>query len=86
MKYFFCFLTHEEGKDGTNLGRTFAYANKARWKEATNINEFLTVGFNKGTDFVVHENKAYVLLKSFLDIKDKQVVFIAVEDISGCNV
>ena len=86
MKYFFCLLTAEEGKNGLNIGRTFAYNNRSRWIQCDAVSQYITVGFNIGTDCIVHDNKAYRLLKSYTNIDTKEIVLIAVEDTTGCNI
>lgn len=86
MKYFFCFIPKEDAKSGLNIGKTYAYKNKAKWVETNWIGGFLTVGYVKGCDFVVHNGKTYSIMKSYTDIADKSVVFLAVESISGCDI
>lgn len=86
MKYFFCFIPKEDAKHGSNIGKIYAYKNKAKWVEANWLSGFLTVGYVKGCDFVVNDNKTYLIMKSFIDITEKSVVFLAVESISGCDV
>ena len=86
MKYFFCLLTHVEASNGVNIGKTFAYANRGRWIQCDDVAAFITVGFNRGNDYVVNDNKAYNILKSYTDLAHKQVVFVCAEDVSGCNI
>lgn len=87
MKYYFCLVPRNQQLNGTNVGRTYAYQHKDKWIEApSDFANFLTVGYVKGVDHVVVDNKAYSMMKSYIDIAGKFVVFVCTESISGCDV
>ena len=86
MKYFFCLVPKENAKSATNIGRCYAYANRSSWIEDTELSTYLTAGYVKGTDFVVHEGKSYMIMKTFLDLDEKFAVILATESTMGCDV
>lgn len=88
MKYYFCLLSKDDVPAGTNPGRRIVYENRSEWveKPADEISKYLTAGYVKGVDYVVSNNKAYWIYKSFIDIDEDFVVIAAVESITGCDI
>lgn len=86
MKYFFCLIPDKDARDGVNIGRTYAYKNRAKWKEVSGISEYLTAGYVKGVDFIVVDDVAYEMKKTYLDANEKFIVILATESISGCDI
>ena len=86
MKYYFCLVSAKDTMNGTNIGKTYAYNNRSKWVEASsNISEYLTAGYTKGVDHVVVDNKAYMIMKSFIDVSENFVVLVCSESVSGCD-
>jgi len=86
MKYYFCLVSDKERNSGINIGKTYAYNHRSSWIEGPDgIHNYLTAGYMKGVDFVVSNNKAYMIMKSYIDVTENFVVIVAVESISGCD-
>ena len=88
MKYYFCLISKEEAKTPNNLGRHYVFSHRDKWIENTDVAPYLTAGYVKGVDFVEHEGKAYMLMKSFINIDPGEafVVFMTVESTMGCDI
>ena len=86
MKIFFCPISHEETKNGTSIGCSFAYANKSRWVQAPDdVTSYLTAGYAKGVDHIIVKNKAYMIMKTYIDVTENQIVMVCTESILGCD-
>lgn len=86
MKYYFCLVDRESAKSGTNLGRDYIYKHRSEWVDGPeNIYLYLTAGYVKGVDYVTFNNKAYMLLKSYIDLNEGFVVILCTESVSGCD-
>lgn len=87
MKYYFLALTADEIADGTKIGYAYAKTLKGtdRWIENDNLSVYLTVGFVKGVDHIVHGGKAYMLMKSYIDIDETSVLLVCSEAINGAE-
>lgn len=85
MKYYFCLVPAEDAKNGANIGKTYAYKNRSKWIEKSVFDGNLTVGFNQGVDFIVHDNKAYMLKKNFIDIDEGFFVLLCIESTIGAD-
>ena len=87
MNYNFFLLDRSEKDDGTKIGYAYAIANKDKWitVDSSSICDYLTVGFGKGGDHIVHDGKAYMLMNSYTDIDSKETIFVCVESIAGCD-
>lgn len=88
MKYYFCLISSEEAKTPQNLGRHFVFTHRDRWIENTAVAPYLTAGYVKGVDFVEHEGKAYMILKTFINIDPGEpfVAILAAESTMGCDI
>lgn len=86
MKYYFCLVDKSNVSTGTNVGKTFAYKNRSKWIEAKDgIHNYLTAGYMKGVDFVVLDGKAYMIMKSYIDLTENFVVLVCTESVAGCD-
>lgn len=86
MKYYFCLVSDQDRITGTNIGKTYAYKNRSKWIPGGNdIHNYLTAGYMKGVDFVVVEGKAYMIMKSYIDLTENFVVIVCVESVAGCD-
>lgn len=87
MKYFFCLISNKD-TNAVNIGKTFVYKNRAKWVEVPGEEfcKYLTAGYVKGIDHVVYQNKAYMIMKSYMDLEEHFVVMACVESISGCDI
>ena len=87
MTIFFCPISNEEVKKGTSVGRTYAYANKSKWVQApAETGIYLTAGYVKGVDHVVIDGKAYMLMKTYIDISENSIVILCTESVLGCDI
>jgi hypothetical protein len=84
MKYYFCLIPADKAK-GANVGRRFAYEHKELWVEGTSLSTYLTTGYVKGVDYVTKDGKAYLLMKTYLDLDNNQAVIVATESTYGCD-
>ena len=84
MKYYFC-LVPKEDSVGTNIGRTYAYKNRDKWIECTDMATYLSAGYVKGVDHTIYNGKAYAITKTYLDLDEKIGLFVCVESVSGCD-
>lgn len=85
MDYYFC-LVPKEDNTGLNLGRTYVYKNRSKWIQCNEISTYLGAGYVKGADYIVHDGKAYTLLKMYMDVDEGIGVFLAAESVSGCDI
>lgn len=86
MKYYFCLVDKDSVATGTNVGKSYAYKNRSKWIEAKDgIHNYLTAGYMKGVDFIVHKNKAYMIMKSYIDVSENFVVLVCAESVAGCD-
>ena len=86
MKMYFCPVSYEETKSGLAVGRANAFKDESKWVEAPDdFVTYLTAGYVKGVDYVVINDKAYMLMKSYLDPANDRVVIVCTESISGCD-
>lgn len=87
MTYNFFLIDKKDAQDGTRVGYAYAVANKDKWisVDGSALASFLTIGYVKGCDYIVHDEKAYMILKSYTDIDDKSTLIVATESISGCD-
>lgn len=88
MNYYFCLVNNTDKSTGVNVGRTYAYQHRSEWISipGSDISQYLTTGYVKGVDYVVYNNKAYMIMKSYLDLNEKFVVLVCTESISGCDI
>lgn len=81
-----CLVPREDAMNPANLGSTYAMNHESEWIDATDFGgNFLAVGYMKGSDFVYHNNKTYLIKKSFIIPSRKTVVVLCDESISGCD-
>lgn len=87
MTYNFFLLDRNDAKDGTRIGYAYAKLNESKWisKDSGSLGAYLTVGFVKGCDHVVHDGKAYSIIKTYTDIDNDATLFICVESTVGCD-
>ena len=86
MKYYACLIPKEDGKIGLNVGRYYTYQHRREWVDASGIDTFLAAGYVKGGDHFTYNNKAYIIMKSFIDLNEKFVVVVAIESTNGCDI
>lgn len=87
MKYKFLLISKEDAINPVNLGAKFVYDHKSEWldESADEWCKYLTAGYVKGVDFVMKNNKAYMLLKSYLDLDADTVIFLCQESKYGAD-
>ena len=85
MKYYFCLVPEQDAKNGVNIGRSYAYKNRSKWIEKSNLEGYLTVGYVQGVDLVTHNNKAYMIRKTFIDLDEDFLVFVCTESTIGAD-
>ena len=87
METFFCLMTPEQFEDPTNVGWNFCKAHKSEWvKGNAETDRYLTVGFVKGCDFAIFNDKVYFLHKVFQDLNNKYTVILCRESTMSCDV
>lgn len=88
MQYNFFLVSKEDAKDGTKIGYKYAIANKNKWigVDGTDLSQYLTIGFVKGCDYVVYDDVAYGIMKSYIDLSEGSVVMVCVESVAGCDI
>lgn len=87
MKYYYCLIPYEDTKGGVSEGKAYAYANRDKWIEATDqagTSEWQT-GTVLGCEFVIKNQVAYQVRKSYLDFDNNWVVVICIESRQGCD-
>ena len=87
MTYNFFLVDRKDAADGTRIGYAYAIANKDKWipVDSSSVRDYLTIGFVKGCDYIVHDGKAYGIMKSYTDIDEGMTIVVAVESIAGCD-
>lgn len=87
MTYNFFLVDRKDAADGTRIGYAYANANKDKWiaVDSISVRDYLTIGFVKGCDYVVHDGKAYGIMKTYTDIDEGSTLIICVESIAGCD-
>ena len=87
MTYNFFLIDRVDAQDGTRVGYAYAKENKDKWisVDSGDVGPYITVGFVKGCDFVVYEDKVYGIMKSYTDLSDRSTLLICVESIAGCD-
>lgn len=86
MTYNAFLVSADDSKDGLKIGYAYAKANKDRWIKMKDPEGFITVGYNKGSDFLIHDDKAYQIVKSYFDMDEGSCLIVATECISGAEV
>ena len=86
MKYFFCLISSADN-DPLHIGRNFVYKNRSKWVEVPGEEfcKYLTAGYVKGIDYAVYQGKAYMLMKSYMDLDEHFVVMVCKESVAGCD-
>ena len=86
LKYYYCLVPWEDTKGGTAEGMGYAYANQDRWIETTEdkVSEWQS-GAVLGCAFVVKDQIAYAVRKSYMDLDNNWVVVICIESKQGCD-
>ena len=87
MTYNFFLLNRDDAKDGTRIGYAYAKLKESEWisKNSDQLAAYLTVGFVKGCDHVVHDGKAYAIMKTYTDLDNNATLFVCVESTVGCD-
>lgn len=87
MKYYFMLLSKEEAKNPANLGAKYVFGHKDKWceEDAEEWAKYLTAGYVKYVDYAVKDNKAYYILKTYMDLDANSVVLLCRESEFGCD-
>lgn len=86
MKIYFYPVPYDETKNGLAVGRVNAWKNESKWVEApADFNEYLTAGYVKGVDHIVINDKAYMMMKTYMDLSNDRLVIICTESVTGCD-
>ena len=89
FSYYFFPLTKEEFENPNNRGRTYTFQNRSRWvgpKEEPLLNSWANLGFAKGCNYIVHDGKAFMIYKAYLDLVEDFCVFLCTESVQGCDI
>lgn len=86
MEYKFFLLSAKDAKDPGKMGWAYALHKKDEWVSNPEEVPFLTVGYNKGSDYIVVNDVAYMIYKSFTDITNDFILFFCIESEFGCDV
>lgn len=82
MKCYFYLVPFKDSKDGANLTRKAVFDNSANWIQCDDVIEYLTTGYSVMNEYVVYNDKTYILTKNFIDIAQKRIVYVCIEYIS----
>lgn len=87
MQYNFFLVDKNDAKDGTRVGYAYAKLNEDKWVSVSSdqLKDYLTIGFVKGCDYVVYEDKVYAIMKSYTDLSNASTLFVCVESVVGCD-
>lgn len=83
MTYYFFPLTKEEANSPIKTGFTYMMENKSRWIESADLLEINT--YDRGTTHIVFEEVPYLIYKDYLDITNKQRIYIGKPSLSGSD-
>ena len=76
MKYKFMFVNESAVEHPEMYGYAYAVENKNEWVENNNVHEYLTAGYVRGVDYVVNNDIAYYVRKTYLDITGNLIIFV----------
>ena len=85
MNIKFCLVKRDDAINPVNMGAKYVIDHKSDWVDGSYFKDFITVGYMKGCDFIVYENKAYSIKKSYLFPEDSTIVVLADESVQGCD-
>ena len=92
MKFKFCLLNKDLAANGSNVGWRYVLSHKNEWIDAPTetgssptLAEYLTVGYMRGSDFLVYDGKVYTIKKSFIVHDESTIVLLCTESVQGCD-
>lgn len=83
MTYHFFPLTKEEAATAVKTGFTYMMENKSRWIESADLSEINT--YDRGTTHVVFNGVPYLIYKDYLDITNKQRIYVGKPSLIGSD-
>lgn len=87
MARYFCLIEKEDLNDPSTTGLDYVMKHQGDWVKSTDdIDSTLAPGWTKGTDFMVHDNKAYALYKTFMFPTEDNVVYLCKYSPMGCDI
>lgn len=87
MKYYLCKIPQSNDM-ALNCGARYVKEQKSKWVALPdNMSDFISPGYNRGSDFIVHENVVYDIKKTFTFVEGSSCdcVIMGVESIQGCD-
>lgn len=83
----FMLLSKEDAQEPNKIGYAFAKANKSDWITCNDeAASEITIGTAKGVDYVVYDDKVYMILKVYFLLGENTKLIVATECITGCEV
>lgn len=83
MTYKFCLVPFEDVKKGA-VGWAYAKENESKWMEY-NPEPYLAAGYVKGVDHVIKDDKAYAIMKSYINLSEDYILHVCAESTQGCD-
>jgi hypothetical protein len=76
----------EDALSPVKIGYAYAKANKSNWIKLNNdVVSEITVGTTKGADYVIYNDKVYMIVKVYFLIEDNEKLVVCKECIDGCE-
>lgn len=83
----FCLLDAKKGEIGTNIGYAYIKDHMGELKDGPDgIIDYLAAGWTQGVDFIVYDDIAYMLKKTYILPDQDMIVHLCIESIRGCDV
>lgn len=84
MTYKFCLVPFDVVKKGA-VGWAYAKENESKWEEY-NPEPYLAAGYVKGVDHIIKDDKAYAIMKSYINLSENYILHICAESTQGCDI
>lgn len=83
----FCLVPKDDAASGVNIGYKYINDHIGDLVDApAGFESYCCAGWTHGTDFIVHNDKVYMLKKDFFLVDKNWMVMMAVESTMGCDV
>ena len=79
MKVYYCPVPLEEFQAGNN-GLSYLADHTDKWIDGTELLTYLSTGWVKGCDYIIHEGKCYMIYGSYQNLEKGYVVHACIED------
>lgn len=83
----FMLLSKEDAQEPNKIGYAFAKAHKSDWITCNDeAASEISVGTTKGADFIVNNDKVYMIMKVYFLLGENTKLIVGTECITGCEV